>query len=179
MRHLYYPRCETLNHWRSFDAHFHDWAGSVSLLLLPITEANTSVMTSCNQCPLWFPWMQDVKSLTLRWCSFSGWGRDPLTTYCEHKGSQLIQKEHRRTIVNILPITAGYLNATMIRTIGNANRRLDPTDLATSDNTCPLTGTGLRLDCQRAAGQAFWSFWNWTELFFRSKHWPLAGYPDP
>jgi len=126
MRHLYYPRCETLNCWRSLDAHFHHGAGSVSLLLLPIKEANTSVMTRCNLCPLWLPRMQDLKSLTLRWRSFPGLGRERLSTYFDHKGGLFIQKEHRCTIINIVWLTVRYLNATINRTNRNAKPGIGP-----------------------------------------------------
>ena len=126
MRHLYYPRCETFNRWRSFDAHFQDWAGSVSLLLLPIKEANTSVMTICNQCPLWLPRMQDLKALPLHWHSFPGWVREHLSTFFQHKGSQYIQKKQRRTIDNVLRLKVGYLNANINWTTRNAQPEIGP-----------------------------------------------------
>ena len=112
MHHLYYPRCETLNHGRSFDSNFHDGAGSVPHLLLSIKEANTSVITSCNQCPYWLPRVQDLKSLTLHWRSFPGWRSERFSTYCDFKGTQFMRKEYRRTIVNVLWLTVRYLNVT-------------------------------------------------------------------
>jgi len=60
-----YPGCETLHCKCSADDNFQDGAGSVSLLVLPIKHANTSVMTICNLWPLKLPKMQDQKSLTL------------------------------------------------------------------------------------------------------------------
>jgi len=120
MHHLYYPRCETLNCWRSFDTHFDSGAGSVLLLCLHIKEAIISVMTSCNQYPLWLPRVQDLKLLMLHWRSFSGWGRERLTTYFEHRGGRFIQREHWHTIVNIIQLTLSYLNATITRTTWNA-----------------------------------------------------------
>jgi len=126
MRHLDYPRCETLNCWCSVDAHFQDGAGSLSLLLLPIKEANTSVMTICNQWPLRLPKMQDQKALMLRWHSFPGWGREHVSPFFEYKGGQYIQKEQQRTIVNILRLWVGYLNATIHRTTWNAEPEIGP-----------------------------------------------------
>jgi hypothetical protein len=38
---------------------------------------------------------------------------------------------------------------------------------------------GQRLARQDAAGRVFGRCWNLTELFFRSKPGPLAGYADP
>jgi len=126
MRHWYYPRCDTSNRWHSFHAHSQDGAGSVSLLLLPIKEASTSIRTICNQCPLRLPSMQDLTSLMLRWCSFPGWGRERLSTYFDHKGGRYIPKEQCRTIVNILQLTVGHLNATINRTIWNSKPKIGP-----------------------------------------------------
>jgi len=126
MRHLDYTRCETWNRWRSSDPHFQDGARSVSLLLLPIKVANISVMTICNKCPLRLPRMQDLKSLTLHWRSFPGWGREHFSTFFDHKGGQYIQKEQRWTIANILRLTVGYLNVTINRTTRNAKPEIGP-----------------------------------------------------
>jgi len=178
MHHLYYPRCETLNRWPSFDAHFHDGAGSVSLQLLPIKDANTSVMTSCNQYPLWWPRMQDLESLTLHWQSFPGWGRERLSTYYDHKGGQLIQNEQRRPIINIVRLNVRSLNVTMNRTTRDAKLAIGPEALAILGETRRLSSTGPVLDRCDAAGRVFGRFWNQTELFFRSKPRPLACYLD-
>jgi len=59
------------------------------------------------------------------------------------------------------------------------NRRLELTDLAKPSKTHGLTGMGLGLAHQEAAGCVFGRVWNRTDLFFRSKPEPLAGYPDP
>ena len=58
-------------------------------------------------------------------------------------------------------------------------RRFDQTGLATHGETGGLTGTGLGLHHQEAAGRVFGWFWNGTEPFLRSNPGPLAGYPDP
>jgi len=179
MCHLDYPKCETLNHWRSFDAHFHDGAGIMSLLLLPIKEANTPVMTISNQSPLWLPRMQDLKWSTLRWCSFPGWGSELFCTYFNHKGGQYIHKQHQHSIIIILRFTVGYLNATITRQPKMQNQISDQKGLATPGETCGWTGTGLHLDGREAAGQVFGLFWNQIKPFSQSKPLPLAGYPDP
>ena len=51
--------------------------------------------------------------------------------------------------------------------------------LAKPSKTRGLTGTGTGLARQEAAGRVFGQFWSGTELFFRSKSVPVAGYPDP
>jgi hypothetical protein len=78
----------TKNRWRSVDAHFHDGAGSVSLSVLPIKEANTSFMTICNLSLHRKPKIHDQESLTLRWRSFSWWGRERFTVSFAYKGSE-------------------------------------------------------------------------------------------
>jgi len=43
-RNLDYPRCKAKDCWCSMDAHFQNWAGSMSLLFLPVQAARTSFM---------------------------------------------------------------------------------------------------------------------------------------
>jgi len=157
MRHLYYPRCETLNRWCSFDTHFHDGAGSVSHLVLPIKEANTSVITSCSQCPLWLPRMQDQKSLTLHWRSFPGWRRERLTTYFEHEGGQFILKEYRCTIVNILGSTVRYLHATINRATLNAKPEFGPDGSSQTRRNPQVDWYGAGIGLPRSRGSSFWT----------------------
>jgi len=178
MHHLQYPRCESLNRWLSFDAHLQDGAGSMSLLFLPIKKANTSIMTICNQCPLWLPRMQDQKLFTLRSRSFPGWGRECLSTCFDPKGGRYIQKEQCRTIIISLRLIVGYPNATINRTTWNAKRAIEPDEPSHHGETRGLAGKGPGLDHQGAAGWVFGRFWTWPEPFFRSKPGQLAGYPD-
>jgi len=58
------------NHWCSNDAHFQDWAGSISLSLWPLKAANTSPMHNKEQITFQLPDLQDWKLLTLHWGSF-------------------------------------------------------------------------------------------------------------
>jgi len=59
----------TRNRWRSVDAHAQNGAVTVLLSLLPIQAANTSVMHNNDQVSGELPYLQDHKSLTLRWRS--------------------------------------------------------------------------------------------------------------
>ena len=179
MRHLYYPRCETLNRWHSFDAHFHNGAGTVSLLLLPIKEANTSVMTSCNQCPLWFPRMQDLKSLTLRWRSFPGWGREWLSTYFDHKGSHFIQTEHRPPIVIILRLTVRYLNATINRSTRNVEPEIGPDGSSETRQNLRVDGYGAKFGLPRSCGSGFWTVLEPNRTIFPVQTRSAGGFPGP
>jgi len=83
-------------------------------------------MTSCNQCPLWLPRRQDLKSLTLRWHSFRGWGMEHFSTNFEQDGGQFIQKKHECTIVNIVRLKVRYLNPTTKRTTRNIKANIVP-----------------------------------------------------
>ena len=56
---------------------------------------------------------------------------------------------------------------------------MEPTGLAKPGKTRGLTGMGMGLAHQEAAGRVFGWVWNRTEPFFWSKPGPLAGYPDP
>jgi hypothetical protein len=59
--------------------------------------------------------VQDQKSLTCRWLSFSGWGRDWFSLVFDYKGGQYIRKGQQYTNVNILRLEIGYPNATTTR----------------------------------------------------------------
>jgi len=78
----------TKNHWRFVDAHFHDGAWRVLQSVLPIKAANNSVMTDYNLSEVWFSRIHDQKSLTLRWRSFSWWGREGIAICFAYKGGQ-------------------------------------------------------------------------------------------
>jgi len=179
MHHLYYPRWETLNRWRSFDADFHTGAGSVSLLLLSIKEANTSVMTSCNQCPLWLPRMQDLKSLTLHWRSFPGWCREHFSTYFNHKGSRFMQKEHRRTIVNILWLTVRYLNTTINRTYRNAKPDIGPDRSSQTRQNPRVDGYGAGSGPPRSSRSGSWTVLEPNQTVFPVQSGAAGGLPGP
>jgi len=56
-----YQRCMTRNCWRSFNARFHDGAGSMLLFLWLTKATNTPFMTACNHSQIWLPMMQNQK----------------------------------------------------------------------------------------------------------------------
>jgi len=81
-----FPRSMTKNCWRSVDAHFHDGAGRVLQSVLPIKAGIIYFMTYYNLSEVWFPKMHDQKLLTLRWRSFSWWGREGIAICFAYKG---------------------------------------------------------------------------------------------
>jgi len=80
--------CKTKTCWRSVDADFQVGAGIVRHAVFPIQVANTLFITVWNHSPLRLPRMQDQKSLTLRWCSLSGWTKECVAIICACEGSQ-------------------------------------------------------------------------------------------
>ena len=78
----------TNNLWRSVDAHFHDGAWKVLQSVLPIKAATNSFMTEYTLSEVWFPRTHDQTLLTLRWRSFSRWGREGIAICFAYKGSQ-------------------------------------------------------------------------------------------
>jgi len=85
-RRCHFPRPMTTNCWRSVDAHFQDGAGRVLLSVLPIMAAKNSFRSEYNLSEMWFPRTHDQKWLTLRWRSFSGWGREDIAVCFASKG---------------------------------------------------------------------------------------------
>jgi len=81
------------NHWHSADTHCHDWAGSVSLSIWSMKAANTSSMHQNGQVSNQLPDLQDQKSLTLCWRSFSESGRERIAFSCAYKGSLYVVDE--------------------------------------------------------------------------------------
>ena len=80
----------TTNSWRSVDAHLQNGAESVLLSLLRIQIANMSVMHNGDPITVQWPYLQDHKSLTLQWRSFSEWGRDCAVVSFAYKSCQYI-----------------------------------------------------------------------------------------
>jgi len=123
--------------------------------------------------------IQYQKLLTLHWHSFSRWDREGVCIIYRYKGSRFIWKERSHTKVNILRFAARYLNVTIYRQPETQNRRSEETGLAKHAKTGGLTGTDPGFALQDPVGRIFGQFGNQTELFLRSEHGPLAGYPDP
>ena len=66
----------------------YNGAGSVVLTLLAINDANTLIMCIHYQVAFVLPDIQDQKSLTLRWRSFSTWGRERVAFFLPYMGCQ-------------------------------------------------------------------------------------------
>jgi hypothetical protein len=176
---LDYPRCKSKNCWSSVDAHFQNGAGSVSLSLLHIKAAYTSFMNVCIQLPLRLPKVQDQKSLTCCWLSFSGWGWERFSLVFVYKGCQYIRKGQRSTNVNILWFAIAYLNATIDRITRIPEPEIG-TDRCSQTWQNPLVdGYGSGFGLPRCSRSGIWTGLelNWTVLAVRTRI--ADGLPGP
>jgi len=176
---LDYPRCKTKNRWRSVDAHFQNRAGSVSLPLLHKKAAYTSFMNVWIQLPLRLPKEQDQKSLTRRWLSFSGWGRERFSLVFDYKGGQYIRKGQRSTNVNILQSAIGYRNATINRITRKPELEIGTDRSSQTRQNLRVDGYGSGFGLPRCSGSGFWTGLeaNRTGLAVRTQ--TAGGLPGP
>jgi len=65
----------------------------MSFIVLPRKAASTLLRDSSNQVTFQLPFLQDIKSLTLHWRSFSGWGREHDGIIFDMEGSQYLGDE--------------------------------------------------------------------------------------
>jgi len=151
------PSCKDKNRWRSVDAHFQNGAASVFLSLLGWNTANRSFMIVCIQLPSRLLMMQDQKSLTRCWLSFSGWGKERGSLVFSYKGCQFIRKGQWCANVNILRLTVGYLNVTINRKTWNTEPEIG-TDGSSQTRQIPrVDGYGCGFGLQRRCGSGFWT----------------------
>jgi len=70
----------------------------MSLAYLPREAANSSLIEVCDHAPRRLPTMQDLKSLTLSWRSFSRWGRECVTSSFAFKEGQYLSYDYLQPI---------------------------------------------------------------------------------
>ena len=86
-----YRTYKTINRWRSIEAHAKNRTVTVLLSLLPIKAANTSVMHKNDQVTCELRYLQDHKSLTLRWRACWEWGGDRIASSFANKSGQFVR----------------------------------------------------------------------------------------
>jgi len=123
--------------------------------------------------------MQDLKSLTLRWHSFPGCVRERLSTYFNHLSGQYIQNEQWRSIVNILRLTVGYLNATINRTTRNEKLEIGPDRSSQTQRNPRVNMYGARLRPPRSSGPGFWTVLEPNRTVFLVQTQTAGGLPRP
>jgi len=85
-----YHTYRTKNHWHSIDAHSQYGAVSMMQFHLAINAGNMSVVPNSNQITIQLPYLQQQKSLMLRWSSFSEWGCHRIANLFAYKLCQYI-----------------------------------------------------------------------------------------
>jgi len=131
----------------------------------------------CDQAPLRLPKMQDHPLLTLHWCSFSGWGRECPSTCLLYKGCQYIRKWQCSTIVNILQLTVGYLNATINRKTINAEPEIRPDGSSLTQRNPRVDGYGAGFGPQWSRGSGVWTVLEVNRTVFPVQTRTAAGLP--
>jgi len=136
-------------------------------------------MNVCTQFPLRIPKMQDQKSLTRCWLSFSGWGRGCVSLVFDYKGGQYIRKGQQYTNLNILRLAIGYLNATINRKTWKPEQAIGTDGSSQSQQNPWVDGYGS------GVGPPIWS---WSGLWVDSElNWTVSpvwtqtagGFPGP
>jgi len=89
-RRLDYAICKTKIFWRGIDTHVHEGVTYMSCTVSVEKPAITSYMNYCNNATFTFARMQDQQSLTLHWCSSSGWGRECVAFVFAPTGGQYL-----------------------------------------------------------------------------------------
>ena len=79
------------NRWRSVNAHAKNAAVTMFVSLLAIKAANTSVMQNNDQVTGEIPYMQDHKSLTVRWYSSYEWVSEPIVISFANNSCQYVR----------------------------------------------------------------------------------------
>jgi len=86
-----YLTYKTKNCWRSVDAQFQNWAGSVSLSPLRMKAACMSFLNLCDQLPCRVTIMSTQTLLMHHWRSLSWSGMERVAIFLAYKGSQYFQ----------------------------------------------------------------------------------------
>ena len=128
-----------------------------SLPYLLIEAANHLCMDTCDQVPLRLPKIQDHQLLMLHWRSFSGWGRERLSTCLLYKGCQYIRKWQCSTLVNLLQLTVGYLNATINRKTRHAELEIGPNGCSQTRQNPWVVGYRAGFGPPRSSCSRFWT----------------------
>jgi len=142
----------TKNRWRSVDARFQNRAASVIISLLGWNTANTLFMIICIQSPSRLLMMQDQKSLTRRWLSCSGWGKERVSLVFSYNGGRFIWKGQWCAKVSILRLTVGYLNATTYRKTRNTEPEIGTNGSSQTRQNLQVDGYGSGFGPPRCCG---------------------------
>ena len=136
-------------------------------------------MNICIQLPLILPRMQDQKSLTRRWLSFSEWGTECVSLVFGYKGSQYIRKGQRYTNVNILQLAVGCLNGTINRKAQIPEPEIATARLSETHEIPRVDRHGCGFGPPRCSGSGFCTGLEQNWMAFAVRTWTADGLPGP
>ena len=136
-------------------------------------------MIVCIQSPSRLLMMQDHRSLTRRWLSCSGWGKERVTLVFGYKGGWLIWKGQWCAKVNIVRLTLGYLNATINRKTWNTQPEIRPDRSSQTRQNPRVDGYRSGLDPTRLCRSGFWTVEEPNQTIFPVRTWTAGGLPGP
>jgi len=112
-------------------------------------------MNVCIQLPLRLLKIQDQKSLTHRWLSFSEWCQERVSLVFHSTSGQDIRPGQWYTIVNILQLAERYLNATIKRKTRKLELEIGTDRSSQSWQTLTVDGYGSRFGPPRCGMSGF------------------------
>jgi len=123
--------------------------------------------------------MQDHKSLTRRWLSCSGWGKERVSLVCSYKGCQFIRKGQWCAKVNILRLTVRYLNETINRNTRNTEPEIGTDGCSETRQNPRVDGYGSGFGPPRRCGSGFWTVLEPNRTVFPVRTRTAGGFPGP
>jgi hypothetical protein len=136
-------------------------------------------MNICIQLPLRLPKMPDQKSLTRRWFSFAGSGRECISLVFDFKGGQYIRKRQWYSNDNILRLAIGYLNATINWNARRPEPDIGPDGSSQTRHNSPVGGFGSEFGPPRCSGSGFCTALEPNQTIFAVRIWTAGGLPGP
>jgi len=136
-------------------------------------------MTVCIQSPSRLLMIQNQKSLTRRWLSCSGWGKEPVTLVFSYKGCRFIRKGQWCAKVNILRLIVGDLNATLNRKTRNTEPQIGTDGSSQTRQNPQVDGYGSGFGPPRRCGSGFWTVLEPNQTGFPVRTRTAGGLPGP
>ena len=136
-------------------------------------------MIICIQSPPRLLMMPDQKSLTCRWLSCSGWGRERVSVVFSYKGGRFIRKGQWCVKVNILWLTIGYLNTTIIRKTWNTEPKIGTNGSSQTRQNPRVDRYGSGFGPPRHCGSGFWTVLEPNRTVFQVRTQTTGRLPGP
>ena len=136
-------------------------------------------MNTCNHTAPRLPQMEDHQLLELHWRSFSGLGRDCLSTWSLYKGCEYIKKWQCSTLVNIVQLTVEYLMGPINRKTPEAKPEIGQERGGQTRRNSGVDWYGARFDLPSSCGSGFWMVLKPNRSIFPVQTWTTGLLPGP